>query len=64
MNYLEYNDAKGRDMRLVIQAWRESRARMIAASKEADFGAITLYMSKSELKRRLYEANLHTLGVS
>lgn len=63
MNYLEYNDAKGRDVRLVLQSWRESRARMLAVNTDADLGAITLYMSKHDLQSRLREANLFTLGV-
>lgn len=56
MSYLDYNDTKGRDLRLVLQAWRESRARMIAAQKESDFGTITLYMSKHDLQARLRES--------
>ncbi len=56
MNYAEHNDRKGRDQRLSVEAWRASRARMLEALKEYDFGAITLYMSKYELQARCRES--------
>ena len=53
MNYHDHNDTKGRDVRLRAQAWNATRARMLATLEECEFGAITLYMSKYDIRRAL-----------
>lgn len=56
MNYHDYNDAKGRDSRLRVEAWRDARGRMLATFREMDFGAVTLYMPKYDVQLRAREA--------
>lgn len=54
--YFDHNDRSGADVRYVLMASREARARYLAALAEYDAGDITLYMSKHDVQRRLHEA--------
>ncbi len=65
MNYLEFNDAKGRDARLRAQTHNAERARreVLAAEYAAAPWCITLFMSKYEVRSRCAEARVYNLGV-
>ena len=58
-DYLDHNDAKGRDARLRLEVNRAERARMRELQTERDLGAVTLFMDRLAIQRRLYEARLY-----
>lgn len=60
MNYFDHNDAKGRDARIRVQINREEQGRTARALNEwRDFGNITLYMNKHEVRARRMEPALN-----
>lgn len=58
MNYTTHNDSHGAEVRREAANWQSARARMLATIEEYDFGAVTLYMPKREVARRLHEARI------
>jgi hypothetical protein len=62
--YTEFTDSKGRAQRLMVESWMRSRIGMYKAFREMDLGAVTLCMSKHDIRRACGDARrLNYTGV-